>query len=101
LRREFAGGREDERLGLSHGDVDGLQHGYREGGGFTRAGLGLCDDISPLRDREDSTLLNCGGLFKVCTMQVSENEIRARVSSAHCKRKCPEGGPLLNRGHRR
>ena len=78
LRREFAGGREDERLGLSHGDVDGLQHGYREGGGFTRAGLGLGDDISPLRYREDSTLLDCGGLFKVCTMQVSENEIRAK-----------------------
>jgi hypothetical protein len=79
LRREFAGGGEDERLGLSDGDIDGLQHGDGEGGRFTRAGLGLRDDIPTLCYREDRTLLNRGGLFKICTVpRVRERDRKER-----------------------
>jgi len=65
LRCKFAGGREDDCLGLSHGDVDRLEHGDGDGGGFTSARLSLGDDISTLGYGENSTLLDCGGLFKV------------------------------------
>ena len=102
LRREFAGGRENECLGLSEGNVDGLQHRDGKGSRFTRAGLGLRDDISTLRYGEDSTLLDRGGFFKVCTVPgVREGDIRKEARNAHCKHKCPEEGLLLNRGHRR
>jgi hypothetical protein len=78
LGREFTGGREDECLRLSHGDIDGLQHGNREGSRFTRSGLCLRDHIAALRDGEDGTLLDGRGLFKVCTDEVLEDEIREK-----------------------
>jgi len=74
LGREFASGREDECLRLSHGDIDGLQHGNREGSRFTRSGLGLRDHITALRDGEDGTLLDRRRLFKVCMDDILENE---------------------------
>ena len=102
LRREFAGGREDERLSLSDGDVDGLEHCDGESSGFTRTRLGLRDDIPTLRYRENSTLLNRGGLFKICTVHVLESGMeREEGVNAHCKRRCLEEGLLLDRGRRR
>jgi hypothetical protein len=41
LRRQLARGRENEGLGIADGRVDGLEHGDREGGGFTGSRLGL------------------------------------------------------------
>ena len=86
LRCKFAGGREDKRLSLSDSDGDELQHRDGKGSRFTRAGLGLRDDISTLCYKENGKLLDRGGLFKVCTVrsQVLEKEIRKEGSNAHC-----------------
>ena len=59
LRRKFPRGREDECLRLSDSDVDGLEHGDGECGGFTGARLGLSDDIPALCYGEYGTLLYC------------------------------------------
>ena len=101
LRREFASGGEDERLGLSDGDVDGLQHGDGEGGSFTRAGLGLGDDIATLGYRKNSTLLDRGGLFKICTVPCVRDGEQKEGLNTDCKHRCPEEGLLLNQGRRR
>jgi hypothetical protein len=65
LGREFAGGREDERLGLADGDVDRLQNTDRIGRGFSCTGLSLRNDISALCYGQNSALLDGRGFFKV------------------------------------
>lgn len=77
LSRKFAGRGEDKCLCLAHGYVDRLQHGDRKGSRFTGTRLGLCNDISTLRYGENGTLLNRGGLFKVCNGPcIREKEMR-------------------------
>src|SRR6266849_2636408 len=66
LCRKFARRGEDESLRLAYGNVYGLQHGDRKGSRFTSTRLSLRNDIPSLRYGENSTLLNGGGLFKVC-----------------------------------
>jgi hypothetical protein len=52
LGSEFAGGGEDEGLGLADGGVDGLEHGDGESGGFTGTGLSLQEyEVSFGRER--------------------------------------------------
>jgi len=65
LRGKFAGEGEDKHLGPLHSDINILEHGDGEGGGFTSARLSLGDDISTLSFGKNSTLLDCGGFFKV------------------------------------
>ena len=65
LGRELTGGGQNEGLCFTDGDIDGLEDGNGESGGFTGTGLGLCYDIASLGDGEDSSLLDGGGFFKI------------------------------------
>ena len=62
---------------LTEGDIDGLEDGNGEGGGFTGTGLGLRNDIPALSDGQDGTLLDSRGLLKVCTFSVKRNKLYA------------------------
>jgi hypothetical protein len=65
LGRKLSGRGENEGLGVSDGGVDGLENGDGEGGGFTRSGLSLGNNVSAFGDREDGSLLDSGGLLEV------------------------------------
>lgn len=70
LDGQLSRGREDERLGLADGGVDGLEDGDGEGGGFTGTGLGLGDDVAAGGDGFNGSLLDGGGFLKVCEEEV-------------------------------
>ncbi len=61
LRGEFAGGREDEGLHPTLG-IDHLEDRQSEGGGLSRAGLGLTEHILAGEDVWDHLGLDLGGL---------------------------------------
>lgn len=65
LDGQFSSRREDEGLRLPDRGVDGLKDRDTEGGGLTRTGLGLSDDISTRNDGLDSSLLDSGRLLEV------------------------------------
>lgn len=90
LGRELTGGGQNEGLCFADGDIDGLEEGNGECGGFTGTGLGLCYDIAALGDGEDSSLLDGGGLFKVWGWSEA---IENGESETDCRHRRRGGGP--------
>jgi len=66
LDGQFTSGREDQSLSLSNVHVQHLQRRNGKGGGFTRTGLRLRNDISTPHDGVDCPLLDRRWLFEVC-----------------------------------
>jgi len=73
LLSKLAGRGEDESLGALEREVEFLEDGDGEGGGFASAGLSLGDDIVGLDDRDDRTLLNGGRTLKTIGDKTSDN----------------------------
>ena len=72
LLSEFSSGRENKGLTLLEGDVDRLEDGDGEGGGFTGTGLSLGDDIVSFDDGHDSSLLNGGRSLETVVMSSAQ-----------------------------
>ena len=72
LCSEFTSGGQDKGLGLPHSDVDRLEDGDGERGSFTSARLRLGNNIAPLGDGENGTLLDSGWFFEVCMSSSSD-----------------------------
>ena len=66
---KFSSGGQNERLGLSNGDIDRLEDWDGECRGFIDAGLSLGDHVSPLGDWKNRALLECSRFFEVCNRE--------------------------------
>ena len=70
LLGQFAGGGEDQRLGLHQRGVDVLKNADAEDAGLARTRLRLSNNVSALDDGQNGALLDGGRLFKAYTALV-------------------------------